>query len=252
MVRVQDFLVTLSVALGVLGASGVLGLSLGVSVAGGAVPGAGPDRLPGSSARTGPSPPPSSSPTSFEIERTKVLTGAADADYGRLRELWVGHPSYQPYLHTDTTYIQVIQGLQVALERGDATAAVDVCRASLDRYLVDVQWNVGCARAYRAAGDAEAAARHRRIATGLRDSALASGDGRSQDTAFRVVSVGEQVAVLSALGLRRLDSSSAHPEGRHFDVVTAQPRTGGEPRQVWFDIGAQWEWLRELSGESRP
>jgi hypothetical protein len=67
---------------------------------------------------------------------------------------------------------------------------------------------------------------------------LASADGASAATAYRVRSVREEYQILAALGLCPGSQGLTTVGRRTYDVLTAlDPRTGAE-RELWFDISA--------------
>jgi hypothetical protein len=66
---------------------------------------------------------------------------------------------------------------------------------------------------------------------------LSKGDGRSDQTAYRVGSVHEEYEVIAALGLTS-EGQSLVVRKKPYDVLDAKdPRTGAT-HQVWFDISS--------------
>ncbi len=73
---------------------------------------------------------------------------------------------------------------------------------------------------------------------GLVESVLASGDGKSPQTAFTVISVGEEYAILRALNLRV--ESQALIEG-HIDALTVEGEHGEST--IYFNPAAHFRRL---------
>ena len=71
---------------------------------------------------------------------------------------------------------------------------------------------------------------------GIIDSITGSGDGRSQDTAWRVIHIGEEYLVLSYLEYEVVDRMLVFgKDGRPFDVFRVKDAEG-KPRTVHFDV----------------
>jgi hypothetical protein len=64
---------------------------------------------------------------------------------------------------------------------------------------------------------------------------LATGDGKSADTAYKVGSVADEYAILRILNLQ-LRSQSLITGKKPYDRIDAVDRATGETRAVWFDI----------------
>jgi len=67
---------------------------------------------------------------------------------------------------------------------------------------------------------------------------LASADGATAATAYRVRNIGEEYQILAALGLCAHGQSLVMNGRKPYDILHAiDSRTGAE-RDLWFDIGA--------------
>jgi uncharacterized protein DUF4919 len=66
---------------------------------------------------------------------------------------------------------------------------------------------------------------------------LSKGDGRSEQTAYKVASVHDEYEVLAALGLTS-DRQSLVIKKKPYDVLDAKDPRTGEVRQIWFDISS--------------
>jgi len=76
-------------------------------------------------------------------------------------------------------------------------------------------------------------------------SILASGDGRSPETAFHVYFTREEYAVLEALGLRMKSQSLMQAGERSYDHLTAVDREGGTT-ELYFDVTEHMAALADL------
>jgi hypothetical protein len=106
----------------------------------------------------------------------------------------------------------------------------------LDACFVNAQAHMVASIAYDELGHAERAKYHREIARGLVRSVLSSGDGKSAKTAWVVISIAEEHAVMSALGLQP-ESQSLQGEGGHnFDVWKVKDPATKSAGTVYFNI----------------
>ncbi len=64
---------------------------------------------------------------------------------------------------------------------------------------------------------------------------LATGDGKTPETAYRVHSVGQEYAILRALGVE-VRQQSLVVQDRAYDVLTAWDPNANAEKQIWFDI----------------
>lgn len=79
---------------------------------------------------------------------------------------------------------------------------------------------------------------HRTVYRGIIASIQASGDGKSKQTAYKVISIPEENWLLRELRLRKMGQSLETEGGKSYDYIEAQPLDGGERRTVIFDINA--------------
>jgi len=130
------------------------------------------------------------------------------------------------------------------LMKGKAfAAAIDQADRGLlaDKYNIDLL--IAKAAAYRALGNLEKAGEVRQQWMSLMDSILASGDGRDFATAFRVISVDEEYAVLRIMRIDRLTQSLVEHEGSQFDILSAKDPESGKELQLYFNIDLPMKWL---------
>lgn len=68
---------------------------------------------------------------------------------------------------------------------------------------------------------------------------LASADGRTQQSAYKVRSVAEEYEILGALGLEPGSQSLIMGDGgKAFNMIEATDAAKGETREVWFNISS--------------
>jgi hypothetical protein len=100
---------------------------------------------------------------------------------------------------------------------------------------VDIDARVAAAVASQKLGRPEDADLHKRWYNGLVDSVLASGDGKTAQTAFEVISVEEEYAVLRAMGL---ESRGQMLVDGGIHALTVETESGNEI--IYFNPAAHW------------
>lgn len=82
---------------------------------------------------------------------------------------------------------------------------------------------------------AKVAKQKRYRAAAVLQSILNSGDGQSPETAYVVINIPEENAVLDQFSLRKDKQALMEQNGKHYDVVTAQDKSG-KKHTLYFDI----------------
>lgn len=124
------------------------------------------------------------------------------------------------------------------LEAGDVAAAQALAENVLAENELDLEANITAATLADQRKDAATAAYHRYVVQGLLDSVLRSGDGQSPETAYKVIAVSEEHAVLHHLGLQPRDQILLDIEGRAYDLFRTVDAEGRLAREVYFDVDA--------------
>lgn len=123
-------------------------------------------------------------------------------------------------------------------------AALAASRVWLTTCPIDIDAHFISAVALSELGRSEESKEHVRWFRGLVDSVLASGDGRTPATAYVVVSVSEEYAVLRALRLRHR-SQAVTTEG--IDVMSVETETG-RATTVYFNPAAHFRRMKKALG----
>lgn len=118
----------------------------------------------------------------------------------------------------------------VLIRDGKPNEAANLGRGWLEQCPVDIRVHHLTYVALTEAGEAEEGKLHRDWAKGLLDSILATGDGRTPETAYITISVGEGYAVLYLLRLQLVGRTTVKDEvGRPVgDVLIVKDREGNE------------------------
>jgi hypothetical protein len=168
----------------------------------------------------------------YEQLLARAKTGETGVDYQALRFAYAAKPEFNPYGLSGADHrnamFKAYQAGDCATAVTEATALLDVNFVNMDGHIVSDMCNS------RLGKDAERAREHA-IAAGLIHSILDSGDGKTQQTAYTVISVDEEYSILRVLGLRPGRQSLIEGDGHKFDRLDAV-KPDGQTQAVFFNI----------------
>ena len=120
-------------------------------------------------------------------------------------------------------------------------AALSNAEKALKTGYLDINTHLLLAVAHQEKGNKDKFDFHKAVYLGLINSILDGADGKSAKTAYVVIEVAEEYAVLDALGLER-GSQGLRTEGGHtYDVLTATDPKTKQTKDVWFNIDIVWK-----------
>lgn len=94
--------------------------------------------------------------------------------------------------------------------------------------------------AYRELGDELKADFHKAVYLGLVNSIISSGDGKTPETAFVVISTEEEYVVMRALGYSVGSQALQSANGYMFDVLSGTDEKTKQPVKMYFNIDIVW------------
>lgn len=162
---------------------------------------------------------------SYEELLARVKSGDETVDFRALRFSYEGEG--------DVT--ESLKGLFKAIGKENYEKALKRCNAMLEELYISIDAHIGCIIANRGLGNAEKSAYHKLIVNGLMESIMGSSDGHSPETAWEVISIEEEYAVMRALAYRWQDQSLEGENGRMYDVFTVKTQEG-ESFELYFNI----------------
>jgi hypothetical protein len=196
-------------------------------------------------AQPAPAPDKASSPEQeFQALLERVKKSDGSVDFARLRQLQTQVKSYQPYGPD-------VEGHPLALlADGNFEGALLLAKQILAVSYLDMEAHTAAARAAEKLGDKAAAAHHQYVLQGVLDSILKSGDGKTTETAYVVIAISEEYALMGHLGLQVAGQSLLNDEAGHsYDLLRGVNPETKAAQEVYFNIDAMMGALGEELSE---
>lgn len=145
---------------------------------------------------------------------------APNVDWGALRLAYSRRPDFSAFAQSAAK-----REMFAAAQKGDCAAALPAAKAVIAEAYVDIDAHLVAAYCEDNAGDKAAAELDRDIGAGLAAS-IKTGDGLSPASAFTPIDVGEEAALMRALGLTVTDQTLTHDGGHSYDALTTVDQAG--------------------------
>jgi hypothetical protein len=169
----------------------------------------------------------------------RVKKSEATVDFKELRLAYTETPDYSPYGGDRDTR----QKMFAALEAKEFDQAVESAEKILAKNFVEINAHFVAYVANRESGHAEKATFHKFMFDGLVKSITGSGDGKTFETAFVVISTDEEYTLFNVLGLRPTGQALVSQNGHSFDRMTANNLKTNETVVYFFNIDKPFNWL---------
>lgn len=180
-------------------------------------------------------------PSRYDALLEALKKDPAAVDYTALRMAYADSPRYAPYKDDHN----VRGDMYAALHAGMYADALADARSILKDDYVDVDAHVVAAEAYAGLKNSGRARYHGRIVKGLIGSILASGDGKSPQTAFVVISINEEDVVLADLHWRLRKQATIEVDGHEYDKMDVVDLKTKQPLTVYFNVDRPTGWLKK-------
>lgn len=158
-------------------------------------------------------------------------------DFSELRRAFVESSEYNPYGGVK------LAGLPEAYESVEQSK-FDECLKHVDRVLANNYMSleahmIGVLCSGRSA-DLEREDRHRYMVEGLMGSIESTGDGRSQESAYRTISTSELRGFVRLKGLQVLDQSLVYDQEGVYDKMQVRDPESGDEFPLFFNVSQQF------------
>jgi Domain of unknown function (DUF4919) len=126
------------------------------------------------------------------------------------------------------------KAMNEALQSNDYAGALVHANLILDQNYVDIDAHVIIDIANTKLGNADEAKKHHSIVIGLLQS-IRTGDGKTPETAFTVITVHEEYSLIRIFGLRRQSQALIADGGHHYDVLDVVNKEG-QSQKLYFQV----------------
>lgn len=162
----------------------------------------------------------------------ELKSGNTDIDYTRLRLSYPDSPEARQAKDPSAAETAMAK----AMNASNFAEALKEANIVLEDNFLNIDAHVVAMTASRALGDWRTAAFHRPIIRGMIRSIMDSGDGKSPQTAWVVISPSEEYVVLRVLGYLMPEQGMVQENGHSYDVVRVTNPKDGTQETLYFDV----------------
>jgi len=184
----------------------------------------------GASQQKQPDAPTSPAGPTYEEMVAKLKQGDLSVDFTDLRMKYAASPQYEPEEGSEE-----VSTMYQALDKKDFQGALDIANSVLEKQYVNIDAHMVASVAYAGLNNDAMAKLHHDIAAGLLRSILGSGNGANVETAYKVISVAEEYALMRAMGWRPQKQSYLHQGARSYDEMEMLDTKDNSTLTVYFD-----------------
>lgn len=176
-------------------------------------------------------------------EELLVRAKAADPklDFIELRQAYTESPGYAPYGLDEATR----DGAMEAMKAGDYPKARQLAEKLLSDNYLDLEGHLIGWETARRLGDSPVEQQHRFMLDGLFKAIGESGDGKSPETAWKVIAIREMYIWCQVLGASVLDQSLLQEGGHNYDVLTVQRQGETARHKLYFNVDIPFAWMEK-------
>ena len=177
---------------------------------------------------------------SYEILLERVKKQDSEVDFKELRFAYTETKQYSPYGGDSKTE----KAMYADFKAGEYEKALASSEKILAANYLDIRAHFVAFAANRHLERSEKAGYHKYVFQNLLKSITDSGDGKTPETAFFVISTDEEYAWFDFMGLRATGQSKIDENGHSYDrMTTINPKTK-QSGIYFFNIDKPFNWLR--------
>jgi len=176
---------------------------------------------------------------SYEALLEKVKKQDPAVNFKDLRFAYTETKQYKPYGGDRETRKAMFEAIN-AKEYDQAFLLSEKILAS--NYL-DINAHFVAYAANKHLGHSERTEYHKYVFSNLMKSISDSGDGKTMETAFFVISTDEEYALFNFMGLRPTGQALIEDKGHHYDQMTAIDPQTNQSSTYFFNIDKPFNWL---------
>ncbi|MEO8648747.1 MAG: DUF4919 domain-containing protein [Acidobacteriota bacterium] len=172
----------------------------------------------------------------YESLLTKAKRGEKGLDYAALRIAYAATSDFNPVVDA-----KVRVEMYKLIKEKKFKEAIKLAEAVHKTNFVDISSHMVLALAYAELKDQPKADFHKNTYLGLVNSIINSGDGETAKTAYIVISVPEEYAILDAFEYKRGTQEVVTENGHKYDVLTVTDTKTNSPVKMYFNIDIVWK-----------
>ena len=184
----------------------------------------------------------------YETIVAQIRGGHTGIDYAQLRNAYTETSKYNPYGRATG---RLSDAMLNAFSNGDCAQALASSDEIFEMNFTDIEAHVVAGMCHRKNGDAARSEQERSIASGLLGSILGSGDGKTAETAYIVMSTDEEYKCLDALGLRVLGRGLVRQGNSAFDRFEVKAAGTAGRIVLYFNVDRPMGTLLKAAGQKR-
>jgi hypothetical protein len=166
---------------------------------------------------------------------TAAKEGDPGTDYTAMRQAYLMLPEYDP---SGEKTEQLMRDGQAAYTAKDCKTALVKFQAATALTFILSDAHALIADCLEQAGDKDGEKREEAIAQGLFNSVMSSGDGAKPETAFRIITLSEENAILSVAGVNGTKREMISTDAGPVEKISITDAATGQQGAVYFNVGA--------------
>lgn len=180
--------------------------------------------------------------STYETLLERVKKSDQSVDFKELRLAYTDTREYSPYGGDSMARKKMFE----ALKQKDYDKTLTNATTMLSANYLDIMGHFGAFVAQRELGHADLSVYHRWVFESLLNSIKNSGDGKTTETAFVVISTEEEYALFNYLGLRPQDQALIKEKDHNYDRMTALDPQTNQTVVYYFNIDKPFNWLGNI------
>ncbi len=176
---------------------------------------------------------------SYETLLARVKSHDVAVNFQELRLAYTETKQYSPYGGDS----EARKAMFAALKTEEYEKALTSSEKILATNYLDINAHFGAYVANRELGHAEKADYHKNVFQKLLQSISDSGDGKTVETAFIVISTDEEYALFNFMGLRPTAQELIEDKAHHYDKMTVTDPKNNQNVIYYFNIDKPFNWL---------
>ncbi len=173
--------------------------------------------------------------TAYQQLVTRAEAGSKDIDFDQLRRTYFAEGNFRRVWEVREGMEALRQDIRYAANANNMEKTRNAARLILTVKYIDIQAHKHLANACMAPGWETCVSHHNAMYLGLLNSVVKTGDGKTCATAWKVLSVDDQNAVLDTLNVKPVRHEYVVMNDRQCDEIRAADADGAE-RNYYFDV----------------